>query len=116
METLVQMNVRIGESRKASGDAVLTKFGVSPSQAVRSLWDFLSESKKLPDFMIAKDPDVEATDRSTGAQLAEEGAGLACRLASEAGLHCASIQDLSYEELREAAFEERLAEAEQRHV
>lgn len=111
----VQMNVRIDEARKSSGDAVLAKFGVSPSHAVRSLWDFLATHKSLPDFMTSSQAKVGDAAKSA-VQLAEEGAGMAARLAEEAGLHCGSLQEMTYGELRDAAFEERLVEWEARRV
>ena len=55
-------------------------------------------------------------DVASGAVLAEEGAGMAVQLVREAGLHCGSIQEMAYEELREVALEERFAEVEARRV
>ena len=101
----VQMNTRIEADMKRRGDKVLEKYGLTPSQAVRSLWRNLGKTKKLPDFM------VEATgEASTAAECAEAGAGMAVRLAAEAGLHCESLRDLSYADMRAAALEEWLLE------
>ncbi len=38
MGRAVQMNVRIDDELKREGDAVLSQVGLTPSQAVRSLW------------------------------------------------------------------------------
>lgn len=110
-----QMNVRISEDRKAAGDAVLAKLGLNPSYAVRSLWDYLATHKALPDFM-AETAGEGGQQRPSGESLAAEGAGMAIRLAKAAGMRCDALQSMSYEELRDAALEERILELEQRRV
>lgn len=44
----VQMNVRIDRQLKEAGDAVLTHIGMTPSQAVRELWQYLTENGHMP--------------------------------------------------------------------
>lgn len=39
MDTMVQMNTRISKQLKSDGDAALALIGLSPSQAVRALWE-----------------------------------------------------------------------------
>ena len=114
-----QMNVRIDAERKAGGDAVLAKFGLTPTYAVRTLWDYLAERKALPDFMTA-DHNAKSSAGNAGAAtfaaLAEEGAGMAARLAQQAGIACELLQGITYEELRDAAYEERFDEWNARDV
>ncbi len=43
MATTVQMNVRIDEKLKQAGDEALASIGMSPSQAVRLLWQRAAE-------------------------------------------------------------------------
>lgn len=114
--TQAQMNVRISEDRKAAGDAVLAKSGLSPSHAVRSLWDYLATRKAIPDFMVESAGEDGRQKRQSGKALANEGAGMAIRLAKEAGMHCELLQSMPYDELRDAALEERILELEQRRV
>ena len=43
-----QMNVRIDRQLKEAGDAVLAHLGMTPSQAVRELWQYLTENGHMP--------------------------------------------------------------------
>lgn len=44
----IQMNVRIDRQLKEAGDAVLAQIGMTPSQAVRELWQYLTENGRMP--------------------------------------------------------------------
>ena len=44
----IQMNVRIDRQLKVAGDAVLAQIGMTPSQAVRELWQYLTENGRMP--------------------------------------------------------------------
>lgn len=44
----VQMNVRLDRQLKEAGDAVLASLGMTPSQAVRELWEYLVERGRMP--------------------------------------------------------------------
>ena len=44
----VQMNVRIDRQLKEAGDAVLAHLGMTPSQAVRALWEYLVVNGCMP--------------------------------------------------------------------
>ena len=68
----VQLNTRIDPALKAGGDAVLSRNGVGPSDAIRALWKYLAEHQALPTFMQSKAPGA-VSDRA----LAEQGCGLA---------------------------------------
>lgn len=48
----VQLNTRIDPMLKAGGDAVLTRNGLGPSDAIRALWTYLVEHQTLPGFMV----------------------------------------------------------------
>ena len=45
---MVQLNTRIDPMLKAGGDAVLTRNGLGPSDAIRALWAYLVEHQALP--------------------------------------------------------------------
>ena len=49
----VQMNVRIGDRLKRAGDDVLLQLGMTPSAAVRGLWEFLVAHQDEPDAVRA---------------------------------------------------------------
>ena len=44
----IQMNVRIDRQLKEAGDAVLAHIGMTPSQAVRALWEYLVVNGRMP--------------------------------------------------------------------
>lgn len=44
----VQMNVRLDSQLKEAGDAVLARIGMTPSQAVRALWEYLVVNGCMP--------------------------------------------------------------------
>ena len=106
MET-AQVNARLGAQIKREGDATLARFGASATDAIRALWGYLASAKRLPDFMVQDSPVVEASPRPAQAT---QGAGLALSLAREGGLSTRGIRDLSYQELRDLAFEEMIEE------
>lgn len=105
---VVQLNVRIDGDLKAAGDAVLERSGVSAVQVVRSVWQYMADHQRVPAF--TQQGAGVYTGGGTDAQgLAQHGAGLAQRLAREAGIR-AEFESMSYEQLRAAAYEEMLLE------
>lgn len=107
MATTVQMNTRIEKSLKTAGDEVLHRYGYSPSSAVQALWNFVVEQNALPDFMPPKNIDSAKAERL---ELIRASAGMAVRLFEEkTGIHLdmSALDALSYNELRELAWEER---------
>ena len=107
MATTVQMNTRIDKGLKAAGDEILHRYGYSPSSAVQALWNFVVEQNALPDFMPAKDANRVKEQRM---KEIEASAGLAVRLFEEKTGMCldvSALNALSYDELRELAWEER---------
>lgn len=68
----VQLNTRIDPMLKAGGDAVLTRNGLGPSDAIRALWVYLVEHQALPGFMVADKREAPRAE-----SLAERGCGLA---------------------------------------
>lgn len=109
--TTTQLNVRIDQELKASGDAVLERFGVSTVQVIREMWRYMADHQRLPDFCQQNSPASPAAE-SEAARVAEHGAGMAARLAREAGLR-AEFESMTYRELRESAYEEDLIEKEE---
>ena len=57
---MVQLNTRIDPMLKAGGDAVLTRNGLGPSDAIRALWAYLVEHQALPGFMLADKRELPA--------------------------------------------------------
>ena len=106
-----QLNVRIDANLKASGDAVLERNGVSAVQIIRATWQYLADHQRLPDYVKPGEKwsgDAEPSPESCAA-------GMALRLAQEAGLR-ADLESMSFGELRETAYEEMLIEEAERRA
>lgn len=103
-----QINARLDTNIKRAGDATLARFGASTTQAIRSLWTYMAETNSLPDFMDTQEQDAAHADPRPLAPT--DGAGLALRLAQEEGLTSSDVQSVSYEELRDLAFDELVRE------
>ena len=116
---MAQLNVRLSTEVKRSGDATLARCGVSATDAVRALWRYLGERGELPGFMRDSEAPAQKAPALSAAVSSEvlaiddnshSGQGLALRLARERGLCVPSVQSITYEDLREQAFEEMLEE------
>lgn len=81
-----QMNTRIDAALKAQGDAVLARYGLTPSQAVRSLWTYLFTHNDLPDYLKEQQMHAEEDVEKRMDAVVERGSGLAWKLAQEFGL------------------------------
>lgn len=69
-----QINIRMEPVLKEAGDSVLARLGVTPSEAVRALYEYLVSEQDLPDGLL---PDRRSAVYDHWAQ---EGAGLAKKL------------------------------------
>lgn len=67
-----QMNVRMDRQLKEAGDAVLASLGMTPSQAVRALWEYLVVNGCMPSksgaALSSSDMAVAASMESTAVQ------------------------------------------------
>lgn len=112
-----QMNVRIEEDVKASGDAVFERLGYTPTQVVRIMWQYASLHAGDPDVVEellvgaqrAIDP-IEAEERTRVAEGFEQGLLIYERYLEELGLASLEPSGLSDEELLEEAYRERARE------
>lgn len=115
---VVQMNVRLDAGLKAKGDSVLERAGLTPTKAVRALWERLASCADRPERAIellmpqerASDGS-EAAERARRLRIAREGAQIVTRSLAERGVDVTSVtDDTPYEELRERVLMERLRE------
>ena len=84
MGAMVQMNTRISAELKARGDAVLAHAGVSASQAVRQLWEFMAAYDELPALELRKPAAQSATAQCGGfSEQVTQGSGMATRFLRE---------------------------------
>lgn len=118
MDEAAQMNTRLGRSAKATGDAVLAQLGLSPSQAVRALWDYLGTHHDVPPFMKGSATCGPDTERQRKIALIRDGAGLAVRVAQEqcdyTGGTASTLDKKTWRELRDDMYDDMLDEMETR--
>ena len=87
MGAMVQMNTRISAELKAQGDAVLAHAGVSASQAVRQLWEFMAAYGELPALELREPAAQSAADQCGGLSgQVTQGAGMATHFLRERGV------------------------------
>lgn len=106
----VQMNVRMNRQLKDAGDAVLERLGISASQAVRELWEYLVVNEHMPvgaggarSYGRGMQGD-EATASKTGPELVRA-------FYSNYGLSAPDLDNMpSYEDLYAQAMEEEHAD------
>lgn len=108
----VQMNVRIDRQLKEAGDAVLTHIGMTPSQAVRELWQYLTENGHMP---IAKrnNDEVLPDDIRSKASLSHlsEGAALVSNYYERFSITMPSPDEtFDYDELYDQMMRERFGD------
>lgn len=117
---MTQMNVRINAETKKQGDRALERIGLSPSEAVRALWEFAARHANEPASLqsllaaLEAEEDVASIDENQR-NLAEEGWALVDSFRKINGLVCTVPEDddermAYYKQLREEAYWERLAE------
>lgn len=102
-----QMNIRMDNMLKQSGNAALSSLGITPSQAVRALWEFLTIQQTLPSELLRllhPKEDPHATEFDSG----HEGARLVARFYEMAGIPEPNEDPLDYDELKELAAAEQL--------
>jgi len=113
-----QMNVRIAREQKLAGDAVLARYGITPSEAVRALWSYLAQTGELPDFLRSDAADDHAAKLLAFRQLVLDSEGLAVRLAHDPGQLIDAVDAFveqagdagdPYSDLHEEAYDEKLA-------
>lgn len=108
----VQMNVRIDRQLKEAGDAVLTYIGMTPSQAVRELWQYLAENGHMP---VAKKNNEEVLSDDIRSQAissrVSEGAALISNFYERFSIQRSSPDEaLDYDELYDQMMGERFSD------
>ena len=119
----VQMNVRIDEDLKEAGDIAFARIGLTPSQAVRLLWDYAARHandpqtcSQLVEMLDEEPPNGSASsEREQRLETLHKGWALIDDFRREHNLTCTVPEDddermAYYEQLREEALWERLAE------
>ena len=88
-----QINVRIERSLKDSGDAALLNAGVTPSEAIRALWELAANLKESPRELhgllfpqTAEQADEEARRRAASVERARAGQAIVSEARCAAGI------------------------------
>lgn len=112
-----QVNARIDTSLKTAGDAALAKAGLTPTKAIRALWQRFAELADRPEKireLVESSGELgpgERAEQERKLSLAREGATIVSRSLAERGIAVPEgLEELSYEELRERVLLERLRE------
>ena len=118
MPATAQINARIAVSCKASGDAGLAAARLSPSQAIRALWELAGRNVDtpeaitdalFPDRQKQREADARA-QRQEKSRLIAQGPNIVRNAYVAGGITGAPNASLSFSELKEAAAMEQYGE------
>ncbi|MGN0038142.1 MAG: type II toxin-antitoxin system RelB/DinJ family antitoxin [Coriobacteriales bacterium] len=113
MGATVQMNTRISADLKARGDAVLAHAGVSASQAVRQLWEFMATYGELPALELRGAAARSGERPAPGiSEEVAQGAGMAARFLRERGVSAPLPTGTAADALQDELYAAKLAEYE----
>lgn len=111
--TTSQVNARLDAALKARGDRALSQAGLTPTQAVRDVWElavrYSSEPEKLlailePD-RIAREENAQAELRERTAKAIDAGSSLLQQAFAKSGVPWPSTPDQrSYDDLKKEAY------------
>lgn len=113
-----QINVRLDANLKRTGDAALSSAGMTPSQAVRALWQLAASLADRPGAL----QDILSPDRARAEQrehekaarrklgLIDQGSQLFAIACRESGIDVAKAQPTGDEELKRNAYADRYGE------
>ncbi|MDR1186869.1 MAG: type II toxin-antitoxin system RelB/DinJ family antitoxin [Bifidobacteriaceae bacterium] len=72
---MVLVNGRVEETVKRRAEEVLAAHSTTPSQAIRALYQHMSETRQLPDF-LSPDPESERAARERRLEILRSVAGI----------------------------------------
>ncbi len=116
--TAAQINVRLDPDLKRSGDAALSRAGMTPSQAVRALWQLAASLADRPgalqDILSPGRARAEQREREKAAkhklELIDQGSQLFAAVCRESGIDLAKVQPSGNEELKRNVYADRYGE------
>ena len=116
--TAAQINVRLDADLKRSGDAALSRAGMTPSQAVRALWQLAASMADRPgaleDILLPSRARAEQREREKVAkhklELIDRGSQLFAAACRESEIDLAKVQPSGDEELKRNAYADRYGE------
>lgn len=106
----VQMNVRIDDQIKRAGDEVFGAIGLTPSQVVRSVWEFAAAHHEAPEIVRSAIGQTDTASDGVAEQILE--ASRICeRFRERFGIPAPDrLEEIDYRDLRENAMRERMEE------
>lgn len=115
-----QINARLNPALKQRGDEALSGAGLSPSQAIRALWELAARNTDNPEAirraLFPERAEAQEADLSAAQCCRAEAIGKGARIVEDAYrsmgvvLAASSIAGLSYDELQDLAYQERYGE------
>lgn len=115
-----QINVRLNPALKQRGDEGLSGAGLSSSQAIRALWELAARNadnpKAIQRALFPERAEAQEADLSAAQRCRTEAIGKGARVVEDAYramgviLAPSSTTGLSYDELRDLAYQERCGE------
>lgn len=113
-----QINVRLDANLKRTGDAALSSAGMTPSQAVRALWQLAASLADRPgalqDILSPDRARAEQREREKAARrklgLIDQGSQLFAIACRESGIDVTKVQPTGDEELKRNAYADRYGE------
>lgn len=114
--TMAQLNTRIDSNLKRSGDAVFSRFELTTSEVIRSVWQYAVDNQAPPDFATS------STSEKSNSKLkcVYESAGMAARLAGLSAQQEQKLQGMcaasTRDSLRDELYDSLLDEMEANHA
>lgn len=111
----IQLNTRIDRTLKQGGDAVFARCGLKASDVVRAVWKYAADHQVPPDCVL--DDKREGCDEAARKlKLAEEGCGLAARMAAGRFGHDVAVlpDERPWSEVRDEMYDDVLDEMDRR--
>lgn len=115
-----QINARLNPALKQRGDEGLSGAGLSPSQAIRALWELAARNSDNPEAiqraLFPERAEVQEAELSAAQRRRAEAIGKGAHVVEDAYramgvvLAPSSTAGLSYDELRDLAYQERYGE------
>ena len=109
--TAVQMNIRMDSTLKEAGNAAIAELGLTPSQVVRALWEYVSVQGDLPPALgraLKGHTDGKGSEIDRQRPHADGGAAIVSTFYKTIGIEEPLRESIDYDELRELAAAEQL--------
>ena len=105
----VQMNIRMDSALKEAGNAAIAELGLTPSQVVRALWEYVAVQGNLPPMLgRAFKTHTNGENSENDRQHTDGGAAIVSTFYETIGIDEPLRESIDYDELRELAAAEQL--------